>query len=120
VFFEVQYPGKAPTTATAINMAARYRAFGSDQVADENFQMVIGDPLSLVGFTRSTTILERPEQGFRARSETTTNVWSETDGAGGYVFRYRASVKAFIGDATGTDRPFAEKTVAGEIARAWI
>lgn len=81
----MQYPGKAPTTAAAINMAARYRAFGSDQVADENFQMVIGDPLSLVGFTRSTTILERPEQGFRARSETTTNVWSETDGAGGYV-----------------------------------
>ncbi len=90
-----------------------------DQVADENFQMVIGDPLSLVGFTQSTTILERPEQNFRARAETTTNVWSEADGAGGFVFRYKATVKTFIGDATGTDRPFAEKTVAGEIARSW-
>ena len=82
-----------------------------DLIAEENFQMVIGDPLSLVGFTRSTTILERPETGFRARSETSTNVWSETDGAGGYVFRYRATVKTFIGGPTGTDRPFAEKTV---------
>ena len=28
--------------------------------------------------------------------------------------------KAFIGETTGTDRPFAEKTVTGEIARSWI
>jgi hypothetical protein len=47
-------------------------------------------------------------------------VWSEADGAGGFVFRYKATVKTFIGDATGTDRRFAEKTVAGEIARFWI
>lgn len=91
-----------------------------DQVADENFQMVIGDPLSLVGFTQSTIILERSEQGFRARAATTTNVWSETDGDGGFIFRCRATIKAFIGETTGTDRPFAEKTVTGEIARSWI
>ena len=30
-----------------------------DLIAEENFQMVIGDPLSLIGFTKSTTILER-------------------------------------------------------------
>ena len=73
--------------------------------------MVIGDPLSLVGFTQSTTILERSEAGFRARSETSTNIWSETDGAGGYVFRYRATVKTFTGGPEGIDQPCAEKTV---------
>jgi hypothetical protein len=82
--------------------------------------MVVGDPLSLVGFTQSTTILERPEQGFRARSETTTKVWSETDGAGGFQFRYLATVKTFTGDPEGNYRPFAEKSVTGEIARSWI
>jgi predicted acyl esterase len=91
-----------------------------DQIAEENFQMAIGDPLSLVGFTQSTTILERPELGWRTRAETTTNVWSEAGGADGFVFRYRATVKTFIGDATGKDQPFAEKTVTGEIARSWI
>jgi len=50
-----------------------------NQIAEENYQMVIHDPLSLVGFSKSTTILERPEAGFRARSETSTKVWSETD-----------------------------------------
>jgi predicted acyl esterase len=91
-----------------------------DQIAEENFQMVIGDPLSLTGFTQSTTVLERPEQGFRARSETTTKVWSETDGTGRFQFRYLATVKAFIGDSTGNYRPFAEKSVSGEIPRSWI
>jgi hypothetical protein len=57
-------------------MAARYRAFGSDQVADENFQMVIGDPLSLVGFTRSTTILERPEPMCGARPTAPVDMFS--------------------------------------------
>jgi hypothetical protein len=47
-------------------------------------------------------------------------VWSETDGAGGFQFRYLATVKTFIGDSTGTDRPFAEKSISGEIARPWI
>jgi hypothetical protein len=91
-----------------------------DLIAEENFQMVIGDPLSLVGFTQSTTILERPELGFRARAETTTNVWSEYDGADGFVFRYRATVKTFTAGPEGADQPFAEKTVTGEILRSWI
>jgi hypothetical protein len=55
-----------------------------------------------------------------ARSETNTNIWSETDAAGGYVFRYRATVKSFIGDPETEDRPLAEKTVSGEIPRSWI
>ena len=61
-----------------------------DISAEENFEMVADDPLSLAGFTKSTTILERSDLGLRTRSETTTNVWSETDGKGGYLFRYLA------------------------------
>jgi hypothetical protein len=90
-----------------------------DQLAEENFELVIGDPLSLTGFTKSTTILERPEMGFRARSETTTTIWSEAAGDG-YVFRYLARVKTFIAGATGEDQPFEEKTVEGTIVRSWI
>ncbi len=92
-----------------------------DQIAEENFEMVIGEPLSLKGFTKSsTTIMERPEQGFRARSETTTNVWSEASDLGGYVFRYKATLKTFIGQTPSEDQPFQTKTVEGVIARSWI
>ncbi|HMK40442.1 MAG TPA: CocE/NonD family hydrolase [Methyloceanibacter sp.] len=91
-----------------------------DQVAEENFEMVIGEPLSLKGFTSSTAIFERPDQGFRARSETTTDVWSEENDTGGYVFRYRATIKAFIGQGPTEDQPFRTKTVEGVIARSWI
>ncbi len=91
-----------------------------DQVAEENFEMVIGDPLSLKGFTQSSTTFERPDQGFKARSETTTNVWSEANGSGGYVFRYLATIKAFIGQSGTEDQPFQTKTVEGVIARTSI
>jgi hypothetical protein len=48
-------------------------------------------------------------------------VWSETGGSGGYVFRYLATVKAFIGGPAGSeDRPFQTKTVEGVIERSWI
>ena len=82
--------------------------------------MVIGEPLSLKGFTSSTTIFERPDQGFRARSETMTDVWSEETDTGGYVFRYRATIKAFIGQGPTEDQPFQTKTVEGVIERSWI
>jgi len=81
--------------------------------------MVVADPLSLAGFTTSTTILERSDLGWRTRSETTTNVWSEADGKGGHLYPYLATVKTFIGPE-GKDQHFAEKTVHGEIARSWI
>ena len=48
--------------------------------------MVVADPLSLAGFTTSTTILERSDLGWPTRLETTTNVWSEADGKGGYLY----------------------------------
>jgi hypothetical protein len=47
-----------------------------------DIRRVADDPLSFAGFTTSTTILERSDLGWRTRSETTTNVWSETDGKG--------------------------------------
>ncbi len=90
-----------------------------DLVAEENYQMVIGDPLSLTGFTKSAALFERPDVGWRARSETTTRVWSEA-AAGGYVFRYRAMAKTFVGDGKGQEQPFAERSVEGIIERTWI
>jgi hypothetical protein len=82
--------------------------------------MVVGDPLSLTGFTTSASAFERADIGWRVRSETATSVWSEADGKGGYVFRYLATAKTFIGGPEGADQPFAEKTVEGVIARSWI
>jgi hypothetical protein len=72
---------QACSTAVATNMAECSRDYGSI-FRQENFEMVVADPLSLAGFTTSTTILERSDLGWRTRSETTTNVWSETDGKG--------------------------------------
>ena len=74
---------------------------------------------SLIARRLHTTILERSDLGWRTRSETTTNVWSEANGKGGYLYPYLATVKTFIGPE-GKDQPFAEKTVHGEIARSWI
>ncbi len=91
-----------------------------DQIAEENFEMVIGDPLSLTGFTKSTTILERPDISWRARSETTTNIWSEAAEDGGFAFHYLATVKTLSANSTGEDQPFETKTVEGVIARSWI
>ncbi len=87
-----------------------------DQIADENFQMIVDEPLSLTGFTSSAATLERPDSGWRARSETTTRVWTELNDAGEPVFRYTATVRAFVGS---DDKPFAEKSVEGTIKREW-
>jgi hypothetical protein len=93
------------------------RGLWVDQIADENFQMIVDEPLSLTGFTSSAATLERPDTGWRARSETTTRVWSELDVSGAAVFRYTATVRAFVGS---DDQPFAEKSVQGTIKRDWI
>ena len=57
--------------------------------------------------------------GWRTRAETTTTIWSEAAGDG-YVFRYLATVKTFIGQAKSEDQSFQTKTVEGVIARSWI
>jgi uncharacterized protein with LGFP repeats len=92
------------------------RGLWIDQTAEENFQM-IDNELSLVGFTKSSATLERPDTGFRARSETSTRVWSELNDASEPVFRYTATVRAFVGN---DDQPFEEKSVEGTIKRDWI
>jgi len=78
------------------------------------------DPLSMTGWTSSTSILERPSENWRIRTETTTEVRSERDEADRYVFRYEATVRTFIGDDRGEDQPFAEKTVQGSVPRLWV
>ena len=93
------------------------RGLWIDQTAEENFQMIDNEPLSLVGFTKSSATLERPDTGWRARSETSTRVWSELNDAGEPVFRYTATVRAFVGN---DNQPFEEKTVEGTIKREWI
>jgi hypothetical protein len=93
------------------------RGLWIDQTAEENFQMIVDEPLSLVGFTKSSATLERPDTDWRARSETSTRVWSELNDKGAPVFRYAATVRAFVGP---NDEPFEEKTVEGMIKREWI
>jgi predicted acyl esterase len=68
-------------------------------------------------FTSSAATLERPDTGWRARSETTTRVWSEPDASGAAVFHYTATARAFVGSE---DRPLAEKSVQGTIKQDWI
>ena len=53
---------QACSTAAATNMAKCSRDCGSI-FRQENFEMVVADPLSLAGFTTSTTILERSDLG---------------------------------------------------------
>jgi hypothetical protein len=124
--YPVTINGKPGILTRKVFDSGRYQYGGAlkglwvDIVAEENFEMVVGDPLSLTGFTKSAQMFERKDLGWRARSETTTSVWSETDGKGGYVFRYLARAKTFISDPEGADQPFVEKTVDGVIARSWI
>jgi predicted acyl esterase len=91
-----------------------------DLVAQENYQILEGDPLSMTGWTNSTSILERPSEGWRIRTETTTEVWSERGETDQYVLRYVATVQTFIGDDQGEDQPFEEKTVEGSVPRLWV
>jgi hypothetical protein len=42
------------------------RGLWIDQTAEENFQMIADDPLSLTGLTKSSATLEGPDTGFRA------------------------------------------------------
>jgi putative CocE/NonD family hydrolase len=88
-----------------------------DQQAEENFQMIADEPLSLTGFTTSAATLERPDTGWRASSETATRVWSELNEAGEAVFRYSATVRGFVGP---DDVLLEEKKVEGTIKREWI
>lgn len=108
--------------------AGRYRYGGPlggllvDQVAEENFQMLEADPLSLEGFSSMHTVLERSgEYGdWKARSQTTARVWSERDAKGLVFFRYRSTIETFIADEQGAFQPFEDTVVEGSVPRRWI
>ena len=91
-----------------------------DQAAEKNFELVLDDPLSMTGSTRSAATLERPGTGWRARTETATRVWSDREPPGHTIFRYSASIRAFIPTPGGADELLEERTVEGAVARTWI
>lgn len=64
--------------------------------------------------------MERPGTGWKTRAETTTEIWTERDGSGQYVFRYVATVQTFIGTGQGDDQLFEQKAVEGLIPRLWV
>ena len=90
-----------------------------DQVAEENFEMVIGEPLSLEGFTSSTTIFERRRHGFRARSETTTRCLERGERHGRLRVPLPRDGQGLYRRPEGQINP-SKKTVDGEIPRSWI
>jgi hypothetical protein len=87
-YFPVIAQGRADETTrkaypvTINGKRVRQRPLPIRRSAQGTMGRVADDPLSFAGFTTSTTILERSDLGWRTRSETTTNVWSETDGKG--------------------------------------
>ena len=92
-----------------------------DQVAEENFEMVIDDPLSLNGFTKSTTIFERPDQGFKARSETSDQGVERGERLGRLRVPLPRHDQGLYRPSTDRkDQPFQTKTVEGVIARSSI
>lgn len=91
-----------------------------DLVGEENFQMLSSDPLSLVGWTKYSSIYERPGSGWKVKAETTSRVWTEEQAPGEYVFKYAASVHTFISDEQGKDQPFEQKNMEGWIPRQWV
>jgi putative CocE/NonD family hydrolase len=88
-----------------------------DQVAEENFRIIDGDPLSQRAETSFKLRMERPTAGWRVRAETSAVVWSEKTSEGGYVFNYTASIETFTGS---DDTPFEQKVVNGTIPREWL
>ena len=63
--------------------------------------------------------LERPNIGWRIRTETTTRVWSAAQRTAAPISRYSAAVRTFVGGA-GAEEVFGKKTVGGTIARPWV
>ncbi|WP_171072669.1 hypothetical protein [Streptomyces sp. DASNCL29] len=84
-----------------------------DQTAEENFQILDGDPLSATGFTRSATQLQRAD--WKVRLVTHTRVHSEKTASGRFVFRYEVDLHTFV-----ADEPFEEKHIRGTIPRRWV
>ena len=93
-----------------------------DEVAEENFQMMDDDPLSMEGFSSFKAQLERSVDGtdWKVRCETSARVWTEKGSDGIISFNYRASIQTFIADESGVFQPFGVKVVSGSIPRRWV
>lgn len=84
-----------------------------DEIAEENFRILDGDPLSATGFTHYETTLARAD--WKIRAVTDTRVWNESTPSGQLVFRYQADIHTFV-----KDEPFEDKHVEGTIPRRWV
>lgn len=83
-----------------------------DVIADENFRILDGDPLSDIGFTHYETTLARGD--WKVKVVTDTHVWSEGTPEGP-TFRYDADIRTFI-----DGEPFEDTRVTGSIPRLWV
>jgi putative CocE/NonD family hydrolase len=83
-----------------------------DEIAQENFTLTAGDPLSSVATTRYDSRLRRRDWNVRAL--TATRVWSDAGGSRP-EFHYRATVETYV-----DDRAFVRREVEGRIPRRWI
>lgn len=98
------------------------RDLWTDEVDREYYMILEDDPLSLMGFATSKAIFERTVKGvlWKVMTRKTTTVWTETGPDGQYSFRYKATIRTFIGDAAGGYEPFERRTVKGLIPRLWV
>ncbi len=90
--------------------------------ARHTIQIFDDDPLSLNAFTSSTLFLERKtgKQLWKVKSQTSTQVWTEKDTNGAYVFRYNAVIKTYIANRIGIYKLFETRTDQGSIPRNWV
>jgi putative CocE/NonD family hydrolase len=118
--------GRATTVVDKLFDSGRYQYGGPldrlwvDIVAQERYELSADDPLSLVATSSSTSVFERPHAGWRVRVETTSRLWNEKQPDGTAVFRYTATIRAFVADPAGADQPFEARSVEGTIPRRWI
>ena len=91
-----------------------------DQVVWNEDRIINDEPLSRVVSARSETTMERPAEGWYVRTRTFTKVWTDLDRQGRARFRYKASIKADIKDASGRFKRFKTRVVRGSIPRRWI
>ncbi|HOI93239.1 MAG TPA: CocE/NonD family hydrolase [Syntrophobacter fumaroxidans] len=120
--------GKKGTVVRKTTDYGRYRYDGPleglwvDEVDRENFMVVHDEPLTFCGYTSSRVILDRNTGGshWKVMARRTTRVWSEWDSGGRLAFRYKATIRTFVGTPGGGWEPFENKTVEGTIPRLWV
>ncbi len=106
--------------------AGRYRYGGMlgdlwvDQRVWNEDRIINDEPLSRVASARSETTMERSAEGWCVRTRTFTKVWTDIDRQGRARFRYKASIKADIKEASGRFKRFRTRVVRGSIPRRWI